>query len=517
MNLLEVKNLNIEVESGKRVVKDVAFNLKNGEILGIVGESGSGKSLTSLSVLGLFPCMSESSIKLLGQEMTKADDKMWRSVRGEKIGFIFQEPMSSLNPLHKIGQQIAETIVLHQKSSHKEALDKALNLLKLVGIQNAEKRLNAYPFELSGGQRQRVMIAMAIANNPQLLIADEPTTALDVTVQEQIIALLLELRQKLGMAIIFISHDLSVIKKIADNVLVMKEGKIIEQGNVKQIFYAPKESYTKTLINSVNLLKENKIKSKKKLLSVENLSVEFPLKKNFWGKIKETIKAVNNVSFNLYAGQTLGVVGESGSGKTTLGLSLIGLNAYAGKIIFEKQELSIKNRRSFCKDIQIVFQDPYNSLNPRMTIEQIVSEGLVVNYKKLNKKDIQNKVLSVLKEVGLSKDDIQKYPHQFSGGQRQRIAIARALILEPKLLILDEPTSALDVTIQAQILKLLQDIQNKRNISYLFISHDMKAVRAMADFVLVMKDGKAVEYDTADMIFNHPSNIYTQQLIKAAM
>lgn len=517
MNLLEVKNLNIEVESGKRVVKDVAFNLKNGEILGIVGESGSGKSLTSLSVLGLFPCMSESSIKLLGQEMTKADDKMWRSVRGEKIGFIFQEPMSSLNPLHKIGQQIAETIVLHQKSSHKEALDKALNLLKLVGIQNAEKRLNAYPFELSGGQRQRVMIAMAIANNPQLLIADEPTTALDVTVQEQIIALLLELQQKLGMAIIFISHDLSVIKKIADNVLVMKEGKIIEQGNVKQIFYAPKESYTKTLINSVNLLKENKIKSKNKLLSVENLSVEFPLKKNFWGKIKETIKAVNNVSFNLYAGQTLGIVGESGSGKTTLGLSLIGLNAYAGKIIFEKQELSIKNRRSFCKDIQIVFQDPYNSLNPRMTIEQIVSEGLVVNYKKLNKKDIQNKVLSVLKEVGLSKDDIQKYPHQFSGGQRQRIAIARALILEPKLLILDEPTSALDVTIQAQILKLLQDIQNKRNISYLFISHDMKAVRAMADFVLVMKDGKAVEYDTADMIFNHPSNIYTQQLIKAAM
>lgn len=517
MNLLEVKNLNIEVESGKRVVKDVAFNLKNGEILGIVGESGSGKSLTSLSVLGLFPCMSESSIKLLGQEMTKADDKMWRSVRGEKIGFIFQEPMSSLNPLHKIGQQIAETIVLHQKSSHKEALDKALNLLKLVGIQNAEKRLNAYPFELSGGQRQRVMIAMAIANNPQLLIADEPTTALDVTVQEQIIALLLELRQKLGMAIIFISHDLSVIKKIADNVLVMKEGKIIEQGNVKQIFYAPKESYTKTLINSVNLLKENKIKSKNKLLSVENLSVEFPLKKNFWGKIKETIKAVNNVSFNLYAGQTLGIVGESGSGKTTLGLSLIGLNAYAGKIIFEKQELSIKNRRSFCKDIQIVFQDPYNSLNPRMTIEQIVSEGLVVNYKKLNKKDIQNKVLSVLKEVGLSKDDIQKYPHQFSGGQRQRIAIARALILEPKLLILDEPTSALDVTIQAQILKLLQDIQNKRNISYLFISHDMKAVWAMADFVLVMKDGKAVEYDTADMIFNHPSNIYTQQLIKAAM
>lgn len=517
MNLLEVKNLNIEVESGKRVVKDVAFNLKNGEILGIVGESGSGKSLTSLSVLGLFPCMSESSIKLLGQEMTKADDKMWRSVRGEKIGFIFQEPMSSLNPLHKIGQQIAETIVLHQKSLHKEALDKALNLLKLVGIQNAEKRLNAYPFELSGGQRQRVMIAMAIANNPQLLIADEPTTALDVTVQEQIIALLLELRQKLGMAIIFISHDLSVIKKIADNVLVMKEGKIIEQGNVIQIFYTPKESYTKTLINSVNLLKENKIKSKNKLLSVENLSVEFPLKKNFWGKIKETIKAVNNVSFNLYAGQTLGVVGESGSGKTTLGLSLIGLNTYVGKIIFEKQELNLKNRRSFCKDIQIVFQDPYNSLNPRMTIEQIVSEGLVVNYKKLNKKDIQNKVLSVLKEVGLSKDDIQKYPHQFSGGQRQRIAIARALILEPKLLILDEPTSALDVTIQAQILKLLQDIQNKRNISYLFISHDMKAVRAMADFVLVMKDGKAVEYDTADMIFNHPSNIYTQQLIKAAM
>lgn len=515
--LLEVKNLNITVDGGRKVVHNVCFDLKNGEILGIVGESGSGKSLTALSILGLFPCADGSSVKLSGVEMSAFSEKDWRKVRGGKIGFIFQEPMSSLNPLHTIGRQVAETITLHRGLPHKKALSEALKLLKLVGIQKAEERLNAYPFELSGGQRQRVMIAMAIANNPELLIADEPTTALDVTVQEQIIELLLNLRQKLGMAIIFISHDLAVIRKIADKVLVMKNGEIIECGTTEKIFNAPEQSYTKTLINSSNIQKNINIKSKNKLLELQGVQVVFPIKKNFWGKVTENIRAVDNVSFALTEGKTLGIVGESGSGKSSLGLSLVGLNRYDGKIIFQDRDVRLWERHQLCRKIQIVFQDPYNSLNPRMSVEQIVSEGLVVNYPNISKKERCAKVLNALKEVGLDESDMQKYPHQFSGGQRQRIAIARALILEPRLLILDEPTSALDVTIQGQVLRLLQDIQNRHGISYIFISHDMKAVRAMADDIIVMKDGKIVEQNSAEKIFESPQEKYTKQLIKAAM
>ena len=514
MNILEVKNLNIAVSNGRKVVDDVSFELKRGEILGIVGESGSGKSLTSLSVLGLFPYLDGTSIKISGKEMSQNNEENWRSVRGNKIGFIFQEPMSSLNPLHTIGKQITETIILHQNISLSKAKEKALNLLKLVGV---EKRLNAYPFELSGGQRQRVMIAMAVANNPEILIADEPTTALDVTVQEQIIKLLLDLRKKLDMSVIFISHDLSVIRKIADRVLVMKDGKIVEQGITEKIFNSPENNYTKTLINSVNILKNNNKINEENILDVKNIKVSFPLKKNFFGKITEMLNAVNDISFSLNKGQTLGIVGESGSGKSTLGLSLVGLNKYSGDLLYRNKTISSYKSRELCKEIQIVFQDPYNSLNPRMNVEAIISEGLMVNYPDMNKEERQNKVLSVLNEVGLSQDDMQKYPHQFSGGQRQRIAIARALVLEPKLLILDEPTSALDVTIQAQVLKLLQDIQNKRSISYIFISHDMKAVRAMSDKIIVMKDGKIVEQGTTEDIFNNPQQNYTKQLISAAL
>ena len=494
MNLLEVNNLSIKVPGGREVVHDISFNLKAGEILGIVGESGSGKSLTALSLLGLFPSCDQSSIKLSGQELKSATEKEWRNIRGGKVGFIFQEPMSSLNPLHKIGHQIAEALMLHQNITAKSAHAEALRLLKQVGIQNAKNRINAYPFELSGGQRQRVMIAMAIANKPQILIADEPTTALDVTVQQQIINLLLDLRQQMNMAIIFISHDLSVIRKIADKVLVMKDGRIVESGATEQVFNFPQQDYTKTLINSSNILKKDNLLSTNTVLTAQNINVSFPLKKNLFGFTTQYLQAVKDVSFELEDGKTLGIVGESGSGKSTLGLSLVGLHNYNGKFIYNNQTLNASNLKHFRKDIQIVFQDPYNSLNPRMTVADIVSEGLLVNYPHIKSKERQNKVISVLKEVGLNEEDLPKYPHQFSGGQRQRIAIARALILEPKLLILDEPTSALDVTIQAQVLKLLQQIQQRRHISYIFISHDMRAVRAMSDHIIVMKDGSRFCY-----------------------
>ena len=516
MSILEVNKLSITVDNGRKVVDDISFELNSGEILGIVGESGSGKSLTAQSILGLFPCCTDSSIKLDNQEISNLTEDKWQTIRGKKIGFIFQEPMSSLNPLHTIGNQIAEAVLVHNTISRTSAQKTALELLKTVGIQNAAQRLKSYPFELSGGQRQRVMIAMAIANNPEILIADEPTTALDVTVQEQIIDLLLNLRKKMNMAIIFISHDLSVIRKIADKVLVMKEGKIVEQGATEKVFNSPKHAYTKTLVNSSSIRKNIVNIKNDIILDAQHIEVSFPIKKNFWGRVISTIKAVNNISFQLSSGQTLGIVGESGSGKSSLGLSLVGINQYKGYFIYKNQYITSTNRRNLCSQIQMVFQDPYNSLNPRMNIEQIISEGLVVNYPELSRSERHNRVIKAVEEVGLFPDDLEKYPHQFSGGQRQRIAIARALILNPELVILDEPTSALDVTIQAQIIKLLQQIQAKRNISYIFISHDMKAVRAMSDNIIVMKDGKIVEHGSTEQIFNNPQKEYTKHLIRAA-
>lgn len=522
-DLLEVKNFSVgfRKDDGYRykVVKDISFSLKKGEVLGIVGESGSGKSITALSILGLLPYPKAfhgegSSIKFEGVELIGNPDII--NYRGAKVGFIFQEPMSSLNPLHKVGKQITETIVLHQKLSLRRAKAEAIRLLKLTGIQNPKAKFEAYPHELSGGQRQRVMIAMAIANKPDILIADEPTTALDVTIAAQIIDLLLKLKKELNMAVIFISHDLNLIRKIADRVLVMKSGRIIEQGKCEDIFRHPKERYTKSLIYASNVSKEPNNNQNDFVLQAQHLVVKYPVKKSFWGKVREYLYAVNNISVKLKAGKTLGIVGESGSGKTTLGMAIAGLNKFEGDIFCKGQDIKLIKNRDLRKKIQIVFQDPYNSLNPRMTVGDIVGEGLRVHFKNLSKNDRINKVVNVLHEVGLREDILNKYPHEFSGGQRQRIAIARALVVEPEVLILDEPTSALDVTIAAQILKLLQKIQKDRGLAYLFITHDMKAIKAMADDIAVLKDGKIVELNAAGKIFNQPRHPYTRNLIYSA-
>lgn len=523
--LLEISGLSVGFHGSadKLAVRDVSLQLNRGEILGIVGESGSGKSLTALSVLGLLPYPKayhgkSSSIRLDGTELI--NNPRIRQYRGSKVGFVFQEPMSSLNPLHTIEHQISETIMLHQQVGRSQARQQTLKLLKLTGISNARDKLNAYPHELSGGQRQRVMIAMAVANQPEILIADEPTTALDITIQAQIIDLLLKLRRQFGMSIIFISHDLNLVRRIADRVIVMKNGAVVETNTTEEIFKNPQDNYTKTLINSYNVLKTISINKNDDILNVQNLTVRFPLKKNFWGSVTQWLNAVDNVSFQLPRGSTLGIVGESGSGKTTLGQAVCRLVPSSGQITLNGQPIEnlAKNQlRPLRRNIQIVFQDPYNSLNPRMNLCQIIGEGLQVHFPRLSLNEKKQCIIKALTEVGLSENDLEKYPHQFSGGQRQRIALARALILEPELLILDEPTSALDVTIQAQIIELLQKIQQSRRLSYLFISHDMRAVRAISDYIAVMKNGRIVEQGTAEQIFNAPRQEYTQQLISAAM
>lgn len=526
MSLLDIRHLSVSFYSSKeqeyQAVKDINLKLGEGEILGIVGESGSGKSVTALSVLGLLPYPKakhgkQSSIIFENQELIGMKDEKFQKIRGKDIAFIFQEPMSSLNPLHKIGKQIAESLILHQANlSREEVHTRTLELLQAVKIPDAANKINAYPFELSGGQRQRVMIAMAIANNPKILIADEPTTALDVTVQEQIIDLLLELKQKLGMAIIFISHNLRLVYKIADNIAVMYQGKLVEYGNAKQIFQNPQHTYTKKLISSALILNQNNNFTNDVVLKAQNIMVSFPLKKNIWGKTLEELKAVNDVSFELSSGETLGIVGESGSGKTTLAMSIVNLVKHKGKIWLYTGEKAEEINR-FSKDLQIVFQDPYNSLNPRMNIAQIIGEGLAVHYPELSSDKRMCLIKKIVQDVELGEEILLKYPHEFSGGQRQRIALARTLILNPRIIILDEPTSALDMTVQAQIINLLKDLQQKYKLSYIFISHDMNAVRAISHKVMVMKDGKIVETGKTDDIFNHPRHTYTKQLIKASM
>lgn len=514
MNLLEIKNLDVFFKNRRdevfQAVDNVSLSVGEGEVLGIVGESGSGKSVTALSILGLLPYpkayhSKTSSIIFQNQELIGMKNENFQKIRGNDIAFIFQEPMSSLNPLHKIGKQLAEAVELHQNLSKKEIKQRVISLLKAVKIPNPEQKINAYPFELSGGQRQRVMIAMAIANNPKILIADEPTTALDVTIQEQIIELLLELKNKLNMSIIFISHNLRLVHKIADNIAVMHLGKVVEYKTAEQIFNNPQDDYTKTLISSSLLLNKKKKIKNNVILEAQNITVDFPLKKNLFGSVVSKLTAVNNVSFKLEQGETLGIVGESGSGKTTLAFSLVNLIKHSGKI-------SLKNN-----EIQIVFQDPYNSLNPRMKIGEIITEGLAVKYKGITKAEKQAKLLEVLQNIGLNTDIIDKYPHEFSGGQRQRIALARALITRPKVLVLDEPTSALDVTIQVQIIELLRKLQNDFDLSYIFISHDMHAVQSLAQKILVMKDGCVVEYGNTDEIFNNPKQPYTKKLIHSSM
>lgn len=523
--ILRIKNLSVyfkkQENSYFQAVDDVSLNLEQGEVLGIVGESGSGKSVTALSILGLLPYpkayhSEQSSIIFNNQELIGLSEDNFRSIRGNKISFIFQEPMSSLNPLHKIGKQIAECLQMHQKLTKDEVKKRTIKLLKAVKIPNPEQRINAYPFELSGGQRQRVMIAMAIANNPQILIADEPTTALDVTVQAQIIDLLIELKQRLNMSIIFISHNLRLVHQIADKIAVMYQGKLVEYGTSKQIFNYPHHDYTKKLISSDLLLNSDKKIKNEIIMKVQNIKVSFPLKKNLWGRVVEDLKAVNCVCFNLHKGETLGIVGESGSGKTTLAMAIINLIKHKGKILIKNNKI-FEEHKQFSKDLQIVFQDPYNSLNPRMNIRDIIGEGLLVHYKNLSPSELNKKIIDILQDVELSEDILDKYPHEFSGGQRQRIALARALVLKPRIVILDEPTSALDVTVQAQIIELLKKLQIKYQLSYIFISHDMLAVRAMSHRIMVMQNGKITEIGAAEQIFNAPRQPYTKKLISASL
>lgn len=526
MSLLEVKNLSISFKNVDNLnlmaVDDISFCVNENEVVAIVGESGSGKSVTSLGILGLLPYPKavlgeKSSIKYLDEEICQIKENELRKIRGGEISIIFQEPMSSLNPLHTIGKQIVEMILQHQNISYNQAIEQTVKLLETTGIKSAKGRINSYPHELSGGQRQRVMIAMAIANKPKLLIADEPTTALDVTIQKQILELLVKLKKDNNMSIIFISHDLKVVKKIADKVIVMKDGKIVEQGSVDEIFNNPKKDYTKQLLNSKLEIKEVDNSKSSEILKASNIKVSYPIKKSFFGKVISKIDAVDDISISLNIGKTLGIVGESGSGKTTLGMVIANLIKYDGIINIEDEIISSKKQSlSFRKKLQIVFQDPYNSLNPRMDIESIITEGLDLHYKNLTKQEKKAKVIAILEEVGMSQNDINKYPHEFSGGQRQRIAIARSLIIEPKVIILDEPTSALDVTIQKQIIDLLIKIQKSRQLSYIFISHDIDVIKAISDEIIIMKDGKIIEQGKTKSILKNPKQKYTQDLISAS-
>jgi len=526
MILLRVENLGVEFRNSQdnyvSVVSGVSFNLKEGEVLGIVGESGSGKSVTALSILKLLPYPKAkntfgSIVSYKGQNLLDLDEKSLMKVRGKEIAYIFQEPMSALNPLHTIGDQIIENIKIHSKFNHDKAYVNAIKLLRMVGITKPKERMKAYPHELSGGQRQRVLIAMAICNKPKLLIADEPTTALDVTVQAQVIDLLMSLCKKMNMSMIFISHNLRLIEKIADKICVMKCGKIVEQGTIREIFHNPKHEYTKELLDCVRTTVKEDCIVANNVIEIKNLNVEYPIKRNLWGKIIKTLKAVNNVNLQIFNGECLGVVGESGSGKTTLGMCLANLQKYIGEIRIFGENIKDMDNLLLRKKVQIVFQDPYNSLNPRMNIGQIIGEGLNVHYPLLNETEKQKKIIEAIEAVELEHNIINKYPHEFSGGQRQRIAIARALIVNPEILILDEPTSALDVTIQKQILILLKKIQKENNLTYIFISHDMEAIKSISDRVAVMKDGEIVELETTMNILDNPQNNYTKELINSIL
>lgn len=522
--VLDVRDLNVAFRQDGQVspaVKGVSFDLKRGETVALVGESGSGKSVTALSTVSLLPesAQIEGSITYLGAQMVGADETELRRVRGNDISFIFQEPMTSLNPLHTLEKQLAESILLHQGLSGDAARNKIIELLNQVGIVNPEERLTAYPHELSGGQRQRVMIAMALANGPELLIADEPTTALDVTIQAQILELLADLKRDLGMSMLFITHDLTIVRKFADRVCVMKDGEIVEHGPTAELFANPQHPYTQTLLSAESTGVPDPVPSGAETIAeTEDLRIWFPIQRGFLKRTVGHIKAVNAATLSVRAGETLGIVGESGSGKTTLALAIMRLISSDGPVLFlgnNIQGLTNKALRPLRSDMQIVFQDPYGSLSPRMTVEEIIAEGLAIHQVDPNREP-RDMVAEIMDEVGLDPATMHRYPHEFSGGQRQRIAIARAMILRPRLVVLDEPTSALDMTVQVQIVQLLRDLQQKYGLAYLFISHDLKVVRALSHKVIVMKRGDVVEQGTADQIFDAPKTDYTRELMAAA-
>jgi microcin C transport system ATP-binding protein len=528
MVLLDIKNLSVDFVNGRSVthaVKNLSFSIKKGETLAVVGESGSGKSVTALSVLQLLPYPvaqhPSGSIVFQGQELMGASEDVLRHIRGNRISMIFQEPMTSLNPLHTIEKQIAEVLFIHKRMAPAKARARVIELLELVGLSKLASRLNAYPHELSGGQRQRVMIAMALANEPDLLIADEPTTAVDVTVQAQLLKLLKDLQQKLGMAVMLITHDLSVVQKVADSVAVMHGGEVVEFSKTADLFANPQHDYTKMLLAAQPKGAPQLFDTTANpILKAENLKVWFPIRTGIFRKVVDHVKAVDGIDLIIRPGQTVGVVGESGSGKTTLGLAVLRLLQSRGCVQFDGHaldQMTQKQLRPLRKDMQIVFQDPYSSLSPRMAVGQIVDEGLLVHFPHLSQEQREEAVISVLKEVGLDPETRYRYPHEFSGGQRQRIAIARAMVLKPKFVVLDEPTSALDMSVQAQIVDLLKDLQEKHKLAYLFISHDLRVVRAMSHDVIVMQGGRVVESGNAKQIFENPREEYTKTLLAAAL
>ena len=525
--LLEVKDLSVTFAQGKDgplAVDHISFSLKRGRTLALVGESGSGKSITALSITRLLAATAarhpSGEIHFAGRNLLQLDEAELQKIRGKAITMVFQEPMTSLNPLHTIEQQIGEILHLHGSLDRRSARDQIIALLQEVGIADPALRLSAYPHQLSGGQRQRVMIAMALANRPDLFIADEPTTALDVTVQAQILKLLKDLQRRYGMAMLFITHDLGIVRKIADDVCVMQRGKIVEAGPVAEIFSHPTHAYTKALLAAEP--KGEAIVTQPDapvILRAEDMRIWFPIKRGFMRKTVGHVKAVDGLSLQLRAGQTLGIVGESGSGKTTLGLALIKLIRSQGLIEFDGariDQLSAAQMRPLRAHMQIVFQDPFGSLSPRMSIVDIVGEGLAIQRPELSYEERRDYVARALADTGLDPQAMDRYPHEFSGGQRQRIAIARAMVLEPRCVVLDEPTSALDMSVQAQIVDLLRDLQRRRNLAYLFISHDLKVVRALANDLIVMRQGQIVESGPAADIFSHPQHEYTKALFAAA-
>ncbi|MBL8629242.1 MAG: ABC transporter ATP-binding protein [Rhodospirillaceae bacterium] len=519
--LLSIENLSVTFGVNVEAVRGISFTVARGESVALVGESGSGKSATALSILQLLPAAAQKpggTITFDGQNLLDADEAALRKVRGGRIGMVFQDPMSSLNPLHTVEKQIGEALTAHDRGQNADLRARVIALLQDVGFLDAEHRLAALPHELSGGQRQRVMLAMALANTPDLLIADEPTTALDVTIQAQILELLYKLRRQHNMALLFITHDLAIARAIATRVIVMKDGAVVEEGPAADVLANPREAYTRELIQAAPKANTSKAAATEDLLTVADLRCWFPIKQGLIRRTVGHIKAVDGVSLTLKAGRTLGVVGESGSGKSTLGLSILRLVQSEGAVVFGGQRLDQMdktNLRRMRRHMQIVFQDPFGSLSPRLSVRDIVGEGLDV-HEQLESPERETRITDALNDVGLSTDMLDRYPHEFSGGQRQRIAIARALVLRPKLLILDEPTSALDVSVQAQLIDLLRGLQAKTGMGYIFISHDLRVIRAMADDVMVLRAGKVVEAGPTDAILSQPHEPYTQALMAAA-